>query len=388
MKMVIVAVAYNRPASLQRLLQSLEKAEYPSAVTLVISVDKSDTDVVERMAEEYTWPFGEKRVALHEKNLGLRAHILSLGQYFDEFDAIVVLEDDVTVAPSFFRYAQSCVERYHAEPSIAGISLYAFSMNYQNGLPFHPARSGFDVYLMQCAQSWGQVWMKESWLRFVDWYQGHSEEFCLPHLPEALNKWPRSSWLKYHTRYCIEEGLFFVYPYVSQSTNNADAGTNYKASDTDFQAFLPVGSPSAFHLPALAECVVRYDGFFEPLFLAESLGIPEADLCVRLFSNKPQGTCRYLLSTQRLPFSVLRSFAMELRPMELNVLLQRPGSDIFLYDTTRPASRPSASDPFRLYNYFFPTAFYKARTMIGYPRMCSLTIRLIWKKICNMLNLH
>ena len=173
-KIAIIAVAYNRRESLARLLESLERASYPEPATLIISVDKSKTDEVERMADDYHWPHGEKRVTKHEKNLGLRAHMLSLGRYFDEFDAIIVLEDDVTVAPAFYYYAQACLEKYYDDSRIAGISLYSFSSNYQTYLPFMPVKTQWDVYFMNCAQSWGEVWMKKQWLAFKEWYDSNT----------------------------------------------------------------------------------------------------------------------------------------------------------------------------------------------------------------------
>ena len=115
-------------------------------------------------------------------------------------------------------------------------------MNYQNQKPFYPLQTDSDVYLMQCAQSWGQVWMKKQWFEFKEWYIVHNEEFHeLPHLPNAICNWPKSSWLKYHTRYCIEKNKYFVYPYVSLSTNNADIGTHYNQKTTLFQSLLLFG---------------------------------------------------------------------------------------------------------------------------------------------------
>ena len=42
-KPVIVAVGYNRPDSLKRLISSLNQAVYPSEdITLIVSIDRSD----------------------------------------------------------------------------------------------------------------------------------------------------------------------------------------------------------------------------------------------------------------------------------------------------------------------------------------------------------
>ena len=133
-KIALVVIAYNRVGSLKRLLKSLEEGYYDDVenVPLIISVDKSDTDEVEQFADDYTWNFGDKIVVKHQQNMGLKQHILSQGIWLDEYDAIVVLEDDVVVARDFWYYVRKCVNKYKDEDSVAGISLYGYSINYHN----------------------------------------------------------------------------------------------------------------------------------------------------------------------------------------------------------------------------------------------------------------
>lgn len=394
MKNAIIAVAYNRTESLARLLSSLERAHYPEPVTLIVSIDKSKTDAVERMADVYHWPHGEKRVTRHEKNLGLRAHMLSLGRYFDEFDALIVLEDDVTVVPSFYLYAKACVEKYFDDEHIAGISLYSFSSNYQTYLPFMPLKTQWDVYFMNCAQSWGEVWMKPSWLAFKAWYDKLNAavpvcSWSTDALPRCLGQWPPSSWLKYHTRYCIEEDKWFVYPYFSLSTNNADPGVNHRGrADTFFQAILQGGVQWEFKLPSHGQTEVAfYDGFFQARFLGRHLGMGEDELCVDLFAGKPEldkpnrPLRRYVLTNRLLPYKVVRSFGLELRPVEMNIICGREGSELFLYDTTEAAPAPKSPDRYLAYSYFYQKGFYKARTMIGLRRSVTLLWELVLRKI-------
>ena len=404
-KIAVIAVAYNRTESLARLLESLERASYLVPVTLIISIDKSNTDAVERMADGYHWPHGEKRVTKHEKNLGLRVHMLSLGGYFDEFDALIVLEDDVTVVPSFYYYAQACVEKYYDDDRIAGVSLYSFSSNSQTSLPFMPVKTQWDVYFMNCAQSWGEVWMKKQWLAFKEWYDSNlqftdvqctidksspTDGFSSDRLPRCLSQWPESSWLKYHTRYCIEEDKFFVYPYFSLSTNNADAGVNHhEAADTFFQANMLVAVQQEFRLltpntqhPTPTVC---YDGFFQARFLGKYLDIAEEELCVDLFSEKPSGLFRrYVLTNRLLPYKVARSFALQLRPVEMNIICGREGSELFLYDTSEAATPPKAPDRYAAYAYFYQKGFYKVRTMIGLRR----SVKLLWEQALHFAKLR
>lgn len=386
MKLAIVCVAYNRPDCLSRLLASLEQASYPETTTLIISIDKSETDAVEKMADDYHWPHGESCIVKHEKNLGLRAHMLSIGNYFNKFDALIVLEDDVTVSSSFYYYAKASVEKYYGNDSIAGISLYSFSTNYQNCLPFTPAKSSYDAYFMNCAQSWGEVWMKPQWEAFIKWYESHSENFHLGHLPQCLNEWPKSSWLKYHTRYCIEMDKYFVYPYYSMTTNNADPGINFQGNaDTLFQANMQVFLQKDFHLPETnSEEASFYDGFFQPKNLGKYLNIPEEELCVDLFAEKPSCLHRHFLLTDRLmPYKVVKSFALQLRPIEMNIISHREGKEIWLYDTSFAAPHPEAPDKYLAYTYFYKKGLVKTRKMVGLKRIVTLAIRIMKAKMAK-----
>ena len=178
MDIAIIAIAYNREQSLQRLLTSLNAARYPEKdVTLIISIDKSDTDIVERAADAFVWKHGTKRVKKHEQNLGLLRHIMSQGEELDRYDAVIILEDDIVVSPAFYDFVEQCVAKYHDNDDIAGISLYNFPLNYMTELPFEPEKDGHDVFMMNTAQSWGEVWMRRQWRDFHSWYEQNTE-FC------------------------------------------------------------------------------------------------------------------------------------------------------------------------------------------------------------------
>lgn len=331
MNIAICIIAYNRIDSLKRVLNSLERSYYDEPVTLIISIDKSDTTLVEDFAKQYNWKQGKKRIIAHSENLGLRKHVLKCGDLLDEYDALIVLEDDISVAPSFFYYAKQCVEKYADDENIAGISLYNFPLNYQNQLPFYPLHSDSDVYLMQCAQSWGQVWMKKQWFAFKDWYTEHSEEFGeLPYLPKAICNWPKSSWLKYHSRYCIEENKYFVYPYVSLSTNNADVGTHYSGTTTLFQSQLLYGEKKFFNLNP----TIYYDGFFENELLSDYFQVEKDDICVDFYGEKGNRlTKRYWLTREKKSYKIVSSYSLSYKPYEFNIINNVKGQEVFLYDT-------------------------------------------------------
>ena len=95
MNIGIVIPCYNRTQPLKRLLCSLYEAYYQKdKVDLIFSIDNSGTDNVQKVAEAFSWPFGEKKLILHHTNIGLKDNILACGDLVEIYDAVIVLEDD------------------------------------------------------------------------------------------------------------------------------------------------------------------------------------------------------------------------------------------------------------------------------------------------------
>lgn len=350
MDIAICVVGYNRIISIKRLLNSINNASYDTIVPLIISIDKSETNEVELYADSFNWEFGPKKIIKHKYNLGLREHILQCGNLLDEFDALIVLEDDIEVSPSFFQYAKQNIEKYYNDPTIAGISLYSFHVNYHNNLPFTPLQTESDVYLMKCAQSWGQVWMKKQWEAFFKWYKKNDSDFQeLSHLPKSICKWPKSSWLKYHTRYCIEENKYFIYPYISLTTNYSDAGVHSKQSTHIYQVPILYGYKKDFKL----EPSIRYDAFFENENLPNTLSIKDNEICIDLYGEKCNlEKKRYYLTTKHLDYKIISTYGLLLRPIELNIIKKTRGQEIFLYDTNTKISNGFCINN-KVYLYFY-----------------------------------
>ena len=360
MNIAIIAVAYNRVDSLERLLNSLDQAIYPEGrnVPLIISVDKSNTDKVELFSDAFQWTHGVKIVDKHEVNLGLRPHMLSLGKWFEHYDAIIILEDDIIVSPNFYTYTIQTVNKYYNCPSIAGISLYGYSYNYHTLIPFQPIKDENDVYFMNCAMSWGEVWMRDSWRLFYEWYLQHQDFPVMNHLPSSICRWNKKSWLKYHTRYCIENNKYFVHPFVSLSTCFSEPGEHSQGSDTAYsQVVMQQGIKESYLLPDFGGKAEYYDGFFENKSLYTTLGYSSEELCIDLYGEKKNRlNCRYWLTAEVRNYRILKSFGLGYRPIELNVISNFPGNQLYLYDTQYVEKNPnSPNHNVLLYNYHIHT---------------------------------
>ena len=78
---------------------------------------------------------------------------------------------------------------------------------------------------------------------------------------------------------------------------------------------------------------MKYDSFFDPIGLESYLTIPQGDLCVDFYSLRPNNrNCRYLLTTDILPYKCIREFALSEKPIEANVIDGLNGNGIYLYD--------------------------------------------------------
>lgn len=331
----IVVAAYSRPLSLSRLFSMLLAAKYPAhvRVPLIISIDGGGDGEVVRIANEFDWPYGEKEVIAHSKNLGLREHILSCGDLTERYGAIVMLEDDLGVSKFYYEYTLQALKHFSGDVNIAGLSLYKHLINVNCGSRYDPLDNGLGYFYMQFAQSWGQIWTHDQWAGFRNWYHVESNRTKELDIPEFVENWPESSWLKHYTRYLVDEKKYFVYPMRSLSTNFSDSGTHVSRQDNSYQ--VPLAEYSPILRPAAGESAVAYDAYFEitpKSFFALTDGRLGDGLVIDLYGvrNLSSYHDEQLVLTVRECHEYEKSNSFRLKPREMNVLLDLPGEGIFL----------------------------------------------------------
>ena len=354
MRSVIVIIGYNRPDSIRRCYEFVRKAVYPEedVIDLYFSLDHSPIEAsIVSMLEGFDWAYGEKKIITRPERLGLRKHVISCGEQIGDHDFLIMLEDDIVVSESFYLYTRSAALKYDPFPEIGAISLYRHYLYPQNGRPFEPEYCGSDVFLMQVAQSWGQAWTKRMWTQFKSWYDAN-QEFEKPFaMADYSYSWDSRSWLRYFMGWVASQNKFLVYPYHSLSTNMEDAGENRKIKDTDYQVALTIGKRT-FNMPDPDDCV-RYDAFYERMpdkyfsFLYGG-GPVLMDLNA---SRSNYGTYRYLASTARLDYRVVCSFGLTMRPQEVNLRYEVPGSEICIYDLQTPMKNTMPSNKEQVTRY-------------------------------------
>jgi glycosyltransferase involved in cell wall biosynthesis len=358
MNIAIIVIAYNRPDSIRRLLSSLDLASYDEdSPTLILSIDNCGDRSVLDVAEDFEWRYGQKVIRFNEERLGLRRHVLSCGDLSSDYEAVIILEDDLYVSTDFYRYTKLAVENYDGVAECSGISLYNHRTNVHNMLPFEPLSDGSDVYYLQMASSWGVAWNSQQWQLFRQWLeQNQNYDFGKSPLPRKIKNWKDTSWLKLFAAYLHEEDKYFVYPRLSLTTNFSDPGTHVDAGDTRFQVPLASARIGEYTFSSIEGSVAKYDAYFESRSLWETLGLEGGSLVCDLYGyGRPVKPGQLLLSPLKQSTKCVRSFALALKPHDQNVLRQIEGDDISLYEVSEKAVLSAKSPrPYQAVLYYLP----------------------------------
>ncbi len=164
MKLAPIALfAYQRPDHLRRVLQSL--AANPEAAASELYVfsdaprDSGAAAGVEAVRGVLRGARGFARLTpvLRDANLGLARSIIDgVGRLCDSHERVIVLEDDLEVAPYFLAYMNSALERYADEERVASIHGYVYPVS--EALP--------ETFFLRGADCWGWATWRRAWRLF------------------------------------------------------------------------------------------------------------------------------------------------------------------------------------------------------------------------------
>ena len=328
----IVVNAYNRPLALERLLASIQKAAIPSGARLILSIDAGGDQQVRKIAETTSWPHGEKEVHVHKENLGLVEHLRYCGGLSQIHGDIVYLEDDLVVSRQFYTFACRALEAYRTDGRIAGVSLNRIHSNGYTQMPFEPALDASDAFFAQIYWYQGQAYTPQMWAGFERWWTKRRPITPADGLHPLFLPHPRwhNDFFPDAMHYLAETGRTFVFPRESHTTNFGDAGTHFPSATRAFQVPLQHRRVE-YRLGTLEDALAVYDSFFEILPEKLAPAIPHAEFDVDLNGSKPPSALRTdLVLTTRPVRRAQKSFALALRPPEMNVLESVPGTGISL----------------------------------------------------------
>jgi hypothetical protein len=221
-------VAYKRHEQIIKNLINLNKKKVD--LNIIVSIDWSEDQLrIVRYIEALSLDLNIE-IIKHDKNLGLKKHILSCGDLLVERDyfSLIVIEDDIELSPFFDGYVHSALPL--CDTNIAGVSLYSYDICELNSLCFRPFNDGYDNYFMQFPSSWGQLWTQPMWIDFRYWLEVNDcDYFNDKRLPDAVNNWPKTSWKKHFLRYMVDQDKYFMYPRISLTSNTGADGSNHNS---------------------------------------------------------------------------------------------------------------------------------------------------------------
>lgn len=159
----ILLFAYNRLAHTRRCVESLQKNALSAESELFIYADGAkDASIQEEvnLVRDYLHTIrGFKRITLieREENWGLARNIIDgVTTQVNRYGRVIVLEDDLVVAPYFLQFMNDALEAYKDEPKVGHIQACDFTQD-----PTLP-----DTFLIKWTGSWGWATWSRAWKHF------------------------------------------------------------------------------------------------------------------------------------------------------------------------------------------------------------------------------
>lgn len=159
----IILFVYNRPEHVQRGITSLLANELAAKSELYIysdaAKDESQVQAVNQVRKYIRTIQGFKSVTIVERdrNWGLANSIIDgVTTLTHKYGRVIVLEDDLIVAPYFLRFMNDALEIYKDEPRVGHIQACDFTQD--ASLP--------DTFLIKWTGSWGWATWARAWKHF------------------------------------------------------------------------------------------------------------------------------------------------------------------------------------------------------------------------------
>jgi hypothetical protein len=159
----IALIAYRRPDHLARVLSALRSNPECRDTALYVFSDgpraESEKVAVERVREiiSNVEGFASLNVTFRPENWGLSRNIIDAASYvLDRHGEVIVVEDDVFVAPFFLQFMNNGLARYREKHRVSCISGYCY-----------PIKSGVsDTFFLRGGECWGWATWSDRWATF------------------------------------------------------------------------------------------------------------------------------------------------------------------------------------------------------------------------------
>ena len=159
----ILLFVYNRPEHTQRCIESLKRNSLATDSTLYIYADGAKDDTQQAAVNEVRsyihtiCGFKETIIIERDENWGLARNIIDgVTTQVNQYGRVIVLEDDLVVAPYFLQFMNDALETYQDEPKVGHIQACDFTQD-----PSLP-----DTFLIKWTGSWGWATWDRAWKHF------------------------------------------------------------------------------------------------------------------------------------------------------------------------------------------------------------------------------
>jgi hypothetical protein len=320
----IVVLTMKRLSSLQRLIKSLQEADYGTdTVNLVIqvgqpfsaddnqtkkqkknkkkhSVNQQWTETVNWVLNSVEWPFGSVKFHVaEEQHEGLKHHAwLEAWQPQSMEDRAIILQNDnaIQVSPLWYKWVQAMHEHYGNRPDVAGFSLQRLV-----------ADNNHEPFLYSLVGSIGFSPIARVWRDFTEWAK------CSLCMDLDLGTSERETdqqmmWTRHMNYFMKYYNLFCLYQLPFENKALAVAGTTTLGAD--FQLAQSSGDLD-FTFPTK---VARFDSGFSALAPAAAkirtvvIAAAVGGYHIQLSKSEPVGGYHYELSTFERFVGTLRKF--------------------------------------------------------------------------------
>lgn len=160
----IALFVYNRPEHTRRTIAYLQKNLLAEESRLYIFSDAAKTEADAFKVEEVrhiirsTEGFKSVKVIERKENLGLANSIIAgVTQLVNEYDKVIVFEDDLLSSPHTLTYFNEGLERYSKKDKVMHIGSYMYPID-TTGLP--------QTFFYRAATSWGWATWARAWKYF------------------------------------------------------------------------------------------------------------------------------------------------------------------------------------------------------------------------------
>jgi len=159
----ILLFVYNRPEHAQMAIQSLQQNSLSQDSELFIYSDAAKNEEAQPAVDEVrkrihtVGGFAKVTIIERDKNWGLAKSIIDgVTTQVKKFGRVIVLEDDLVVAPHFLKFMNDALEMYKDEPKVGHIQACDFTKD--TTLP--------DTFLIKWTGSWGWATWERAWQLF------------------------------------------------------------------------------------------------------------------------------------------------------------------------------------------------------------------------------